>query len=212
MQARRLASLKHLRIATGDHSLPTKKKLNTTNRLALLAAGFIALTQAPLAHTDSAPNLSDQLMAELLHRHTDGMLYQQADNPWPGGTYKLQVFKNGKPRVLSSMGSVEVHVPLRVAIAGTAASDLLKIKMGCTASFTTLGRVEFTPRQAGIVEVLKSTITLPIPAVVADCDGVKLPIDSYLTVAVEQNKQQWQADVDQKVNGWLKKDALPPAK
>lgn len=190
--------------------LPTKTHLNKTRRVAPLAAGIIVLVQVLWAQADTvAPNLSDQLMAEFLHRHTEDMLYQQADNPWPGGTYRLQVFKNGKPRVLSGIGSVEVHVPLRVAINGTAASDLLKIKMGCTASFTTLGRIVFTPREAGVINALKSNITLPIPAVVADCDGVKLPIDAYLTAAVEQNKQQWQEDVDQKVNAWLSKEIQP---
>lgn len=184
------------------------KNPNKIRCFVLLALCFIVLVPGRGAHADtSAPNLSDQLIAELLHRHTNGMLYQQADNPWPGGTYKLQVFKNGKPRVLSATGSVEVNVPLRVEIAGSAASDFLKIKMACTANFTTLGRIEFTPREAGVINVLESSITLPIPPVVADCDGVKLPIETYLTAAVQQNKQQWQKDVDEKVNSWLNKSA-----
>lgn len=159
----------------------------------------------------SSLSLSDRVMAELLDNHTAGKVYQQANNPWPGGSYKLEVFKNGKPKIVSGSGTITLQMPLKIAITGNAASTLLQMKMACSTSFTTVGEIELTARDSDNIDALKSRINLPIPAVVADCDGVKLPVDTYLKAAVAQNQQQWQRDIDQKINAWLNGEATPVA-
>lgn len=153
----------------------------------------------------SAPDLSlsDRLMANLIDTHTDKQLYQQADNPWPGGKYQLDVFKNGKPIVTSGPEVIHIKVPLKIVIAGNAASGLLKFNLVCKTSFTTVGEVEFSPAVEGSLSPLRSQITLPIPAVAADCDGMQLPVDTYLTAFVAQNKRKWEQDIDSKVNAQL---------
>lgn len=171
--------------------------LNISGILISCTAMFVASVSA--AELD----LTDQLLARLLDRHTEPLLYEQANNPWPGGNYKLEVFKNGKPMVTSGVKEVRLKMPLRIAITGDAANSLLKFKLACSASFTTLGEVRLTPQEEGSVAALTSDITLPIPAVVADCDGVQLPIDNYLKALLEQNEKKWEQDLDSKINAWL---------
>lgn len=166
--------------------------------LGLGSAGF-AVSAAPAPETA----LTDQVLAALLDGHTEPQLYEKSNNPWPGGSYSLEVFKGGKPAVTSSAGRIHLKMPLKIVIAGNAASSLLKLKLACNASFATTGEVELTPRVKGAVSPLQSNITLPIPSVMADCDGAQLPIDAYLKAFVEQNKRQWESEIDAQVNAQL---------
>lgn len=163
--------------------------------LSILAVGASAVTPAP--------SLTDQLLGTLLDKHTPTPLYEQANNAWPGGSFTLQIFQHGKPRITSGASSIHLQVPLKVEIAGNAANEFLRIKLNCSTSFTTLGEVELTPTTPDKVNVLKSEITLPIPAAVANCDGVNMPIDSYLTALVKQYKGQWESQIDEEVNARL---------
>lgn len=142
-------------------------------------------------------------MTELLDRHTQGRVYEQANNPWPGGNFKIEVYKDGEPRVTSGLHSIHLQMPLEVRISGDAASSFLQMKLACTSRFTTIGEVELTPRTAGRVEQLSSNITLPIPPAEADCGTMKLPIDAYLKAVVAQSKPKWEQDIDKKLNDWL---------
>ena len=152
--------------------------------------------------------VTDQLLADLLYRHAPKELYKQADNPWPGGDYSLQVFKNGKPVVTSSAGDIHLNMPIQVVITGNAANELLKLKLACNTRFNSTAEVTFTPVKAGVMTAFKSSITLPIPAVIANCDGMQLPIDQYLKTLVAQNKAQWEIKLDQKLNAWLVEENL----
>lgn len=152
----------------------------------------------------SAENLADRLLSTLLHENTEGQLYQQANNPWPGGSYKLQVFKNGKPSMISSANDIQLQMPLRVFIVGDATNSLLKVELACTAEFNTVARLGLTPKKGGGPSLqLQSQVHLPIPMVTADCGGMQLPIQAYLQVFIEQNKPKWEHDIDAKVNGLL---------
>lgn len=180
--------------------------MNTVIKELIASMGLITLSTLSVgAFSASEPSLSDRLLANLLDVHTTEQLYQQADNPWPGGKYRLEVFKNGKPMVTSGPTVIHISVPLKIVIAGNAASDLLKFNMACKTSFNTVGEVVFTPGVKGSLTALRSQITLPIPVVAADCGGMQLPVDAYLKTFVAQNKRKWEQDIDAKVNAQLGK-------
>jgi hypothetical protein len=169
-----------------------------------VASKKIEKTPVPIVPAKTySGDLSEQLMASLLDRHTLAKLYEQANNPWPGGNYQLEVFKNGQPEVRTNAQDILIKMPLRIAIAGDIANALLKFKMACKASFTTLGEVRLQPVKPGRVNALASSVTLPIPQVMADCDGSPVPIDGYLKNLLEQNKRRWELELDAKVNAWL---------
>lgn len=184
---------------TGGTDLNTVRR--RTRRLA--AIGLCSATLSVSAAPASGPALTDELLAALLDRHTESQLYEQANNPWPGGNYKFDVIKGGSPTVTSSAGKVHVKMPLKIVIAGNAENGFLKLKLACKASFTTVGEVEFTPHVEGAILPLKSQIFLPIPPVMADCDGMQLPVEPYLKAFVEQNKRQWESKIDAQVNAQL---------
>lgn len=167
----------------------------------VLALGF-GCTNALAAQP---ANLTDQLMALMLEKHLPAPVYEQGSNPWPGGSYQLQVHKTGRPEVVSSAHNIHVKMPLKVQIAGDMANDLLQLKFKCNTSFDTVGEIVFAPTKPGLVNTLASTVTLPIPPTIADCDGMKFPIDEYLKTLVAQNKKQWELKLDEEIKTWLTK-------
>lgn len=167
------------------------------------ASGLSFVGSAISAAPAVGASLTDHLLATLLDRRTQSQLYRQGNNPWPGGSYTLEVLKNGQPTVISSDDAIHVKMPLKIDIKGDAASTLLKIKLGCSAHFTTVGEVIFSPGAKGSPTDLKSRINMPIPAVVADCDGMQLAITPYLEAFLAQNKQKWEREIDARVNAIL---------
>lgn len=173
--------------------------------VAVASLGFCILPSLVGAATKPS-TVTDQLLALLLEKHLPAPLYEKGSNPWPGGDYSLEVHKLGRPEVTSSATNILVKMPLKVLIAGNAGSELLQLKMACNTSFTTAGEIIFTPEKPGIVSNLESTITLPIPPVMADCGGVKFPIEEYLRTVVAQNKRQWEMKLDAEMAAWLRGD------
>ncbi len=168
-------------------------------------AGVSLLGLLCVANVSAADSLTNQLLSELLEQHTPGIIHQQANNPWPGGNYTLKVLKNGRPTVHSDSGSIHFQMPLKIDISGDASSSFLRVHLACKASFTTLGEVRFAPLKPGDVTVLKSDVRVSVPPVMADCDGVQLPIETYVKALVQQKKPDWEAQIDAEVNAWLAK-------
>lgn len=177
--------------------MPMKRRLATF--AAALTLGFGCLN----AFAAKPATITDQLMALMLEKHLPAPVYEQGNNPWPGGNYQLQVHKTGRPEVVSSATNIHVKMPLKIQIAGDVASDLLQVKFKCNTTFDTVGEIVFAPTKPGAVNTLASTITLPIPPTVADCDGTKFPIEETLKSLVVQNKKQWELKLDEEIQGWL---------
>lgn len=177
------------------------------------ASLFFCLNPLFAGAATKSTTVTDQLLALLLEKNLPAPMYEQASNPWPGGDYSLEVHKMGRPEVTSSATNIHVKIPLKVLIAGKINSDLLQIKMTCDSTFTTVGEILLTPEKSGVVSTLASVITLPIPPVMADCDGVKVPVDQYLQTVVTQNKKQWETKLDTEIRSWLLGDgnAAKPA-
>lgn len=174
-------------------------------RLTLIAAALILGFYNVNALAAPPATVTDQLLALLLEKHLPVPVYEQGSNPWPGGSYQLQVHKTGRPEVVSSANNIYVKMPLKIQIAGDMASDLLQVKFKCNTSFDTVGEIVFAPTKPGLVSTLASTVTLPIPPAMADCDGMKFPIDEYLKTLVTQNKRQWELKLDEEIKTWLAK-------
>jgi hypothetical protein len=174
------------------------KKMSRT--FGLLAAGMVLSTSAFAA---TPQTVTDQLLALLLEKHLPAPLYEQGSNPWPGGAYSLTVHKAGRPDVTSSANNIHVKLPVKVMIAGNAGSEMLQIKLACNSTFTTTGEITFTPEKPGAVNTLKSAITLPVPPVMANCEGMQFPIEEYLRNVITQNKRQWELKLDAEMREWL---------
>jgi hypothetical protein len=149
--------------------------------------------------------VTDQLLALLLEKHLPAPLYEQGSNPWPGGNYKLEVHKAGRPEVVSATDHIHVKLPLQVRMAGDMANNMLQIKLTCSTRFDTVGEIVFAPTKPGDVSSLASAITLPIPPAMADCDGMKFPVDAYIKTLVAQNKRQWELRLDEEIKTWMAK-------
>lgn len=147
--------------------------------------------------------LTDQVLALLLAQHAPAILYEQSNYPWPGGSFRLQVLKNGAPDISSSPLVIAVKLPVKIIIHGVGGNDLLNIHYECHSDFSTIADIVFKPQQLGKANLLRSTIELPIPGVIADCGAIKLPIDEVIRTLVSQQKTQWQKEVDTNVNKWL---------
>lgn len=148
-------------------------------------------------------NLTDRLLSTLIDKNSQGLLYEQGENPWPGGSYTLQVFKDGEPSFASGPNDIRMQMPIRVAIKGDASNKVLNMQLSCAAQFGTVGVVELTPI-AGMNQLqLQSRVDLPVPVVNADCGGMQLPIQSYLQAFIAQNKPKWERDINTKVNAVL---------
>lgn len=163
----------------------------------------IAVILILLGNLANAETLTDQLLAQLLEKHLPAPLYQRANNPWPGGNFRLDIFQRGQPIVRSKDASIHVQLPLRIVIAGDASNDFLGFKVNCHASFQTIGTIDLTPANTSDTILLRSAVAVPIPPVTADCDGLQLPIDSYLKAFVAQNERQWELRIDREINTQL---------
>jgi hypothetical protein len=174
-------------------------------KISAAVAGFFLCLSADAIFAATKPStVTDQLLAVLLEKHLPAPLYEQGKNPWPGGDYSLEVHRVGRPEVTSSATNIVVKMPLKVLIAGNAGSELLQLKMACSTSFTTTGEIIFTPEKPGLVNHLESSLTLPIPPVMANCDGMQFPIEDYLRAVVAQNKRQWEVKLDAEMKEWLR--------
>jgi len=170
-------------------------------RIATISLAFYCLNSIAA----QPATITDQLLALMLEKHLPVPVYEQGSNPWPGGSYQLQVHKTGRSEVVSSASNIYVKMPLKILIAGDMSSDLLQVKFKCNTSFDTVGEIVFAPAKPGVVSTLASSVTLPIPPAIADCDGMKFPIDEYLKTLVAQNKRQWELKLDEEIQSWMKK-------
>lgn len=184
--------------------------VNDKKKLGRWLGLLLAVLALPVLAQKDADRLIDRLIVQLIQTHAPSPLYQQGNNPWPGGSYSLNVFKNGEPAVSSGPSSIELQVPLRIVVAGSASNGLLNLQLDCKASFTTLGNVTLAPRTAGDTLSLKSELNLVIPPVTADCGRVQLPIDSTIKSLIAQKIPEWEARIDAEVNSLLT-SAKPPA-
>lgn len=171
---------------------------------AVVAGTLLFLSAEGITDASKPSTVTDQLLAVLMAKHLPEPLYEQGSNPWPGGNYSLEVHKLGQPEVTSSATHILVKMPLKVLIAGTVGNELLQLKIACSTSFITTGEIIFTPEKPGQVTHLESTITLPIPTVMANCDGMQFPIEEYLRPLVAQNKKQWEVKLDAQMKEWLR--------
>lgn len=177
----------------------------------VIATAFILNSISDSVADEQSPqreNLTDVLLAHAIYDQAPDVLFERADNEWPGGQYTFRVMKNGRPQVVSSVDQVDLSIPVRVTIRGEVANDFLKVRAQCSAAFHTSAQIRLVrdekSREAQRVE---SDITFPVPPVTADCGGANVPVDAVLRALVASQKVQWEARIDAEVDGWLESSA-----
>lgn len=148
--------------------------------------------------------LTDMLLAHAIYANAPDVLFERADNEWPGGRYSLSILKDGRPEVLSSMDQVDTLIPVQVDISGEVASELLQVKARCHSSFQTLVQVQLVRRLVQGEREIQSDVTFPVPPVKADCGGLSIPIDSILSALVATQELQWEKKIDTEINAWAR--------
>ena len=152
-----------------------------------------------------AETVVDTLMKRLIDKHIPAVLHEAVDQPWTDGTFTLRLFKAGSPDVKGDEKNLTLGLPIRAELSGHAKKDLgvAKIDIKCQAKFVTRAQVAVVPTFSLGKTTAKSEIDLPIPPVMAQCDGISIPVDAVLTSLVEASKLQWQADIDKAMNEQL---------
>jgi len=153
-----------------------------------------------------AETAADKLLGRVIDKQVPAMVYESKNQPWPGGTYAIRIFRNGQPSYMSDTRDLSVSLPLRAEMEGNVA--VLSSPLICRANFNSTARVAVTPDFGAAKMRTKSVITLPIPKVMADCGSIQFPVEAFLEQLVLQNKLQWELDIDKAFNQELEKLGL----
>ncbi len=155
---------------------------------------------------EAAGTVTDVLLGKIFDKQIPATVYEQQQQPWLGGSYNIKILRNGQPVFNGGKNTFQLTLPLRAEINGQA--SLLNKPIVCSADFQTTGAVAILPDFSHQLTRVRSTITLPVPPVMADCGSFRFPIEVYLKKLIADNKLQWEAELDKALNAELKKLAL----
>jgi len=177
------------------------RKFGSTCKTLLLLL-LAAVANASLAVADT---VTDKLLARMLDRQIPATVLEAVDQPWTDGRYTIRLFKAGAPTYVSDARQFVLTLPLRAEMIGTVKRDFgaVKLQMTCKANFLTEGQLTVVPAFEAATIRATSTIAMPIPPVMANCDGLMLPFDAVLNGLVAASKPQWEAELNKVLNAQL---------
>lgn len=170
-----------------------------------VAQPLIKQSVAPKA-VRSAPSLQEtaaaKLLAMALSTRIPLVLYEEKEAPWMGGKRSIKMTKAGAPVLNSSRDNMSVTLPVKASLRGNVNTDLmlLKVQADCQADFIAPAKLLFDvdfkqkPLKVGV------SIAVTVPPVMANCEGYQLPVQQLIQAVVEQQKSQWEQNLQKQVN------------
>ena len=147
-----------------------------------------------------------RLLELLLNAHMPKILHQEKNIPWMGGKRSLIITKAGAAKLTSTATVINIQVPLNVVLSGNINTSmvLVQINAACTANFITPAAIalfiNFNKKPLDVVAKVEVTV----PPVMADCQGYQLSVQALISAVIEQQKVQWQKNIQQQITDALK--------
>ncbi len=157
-----------------------------------------------------AQTITDDLILALIDKHLPKVLYTEKNKPWELGNYDLVVHKQGGVNFTSTDEWLNLSLPVQVKITGRINKQILgsQIVMNCSTNIVTDAQLRVYP----IIKKQNSSamvnIQVPVPPSQLDCDGLKVPITPLLKAIVAKEKQQWQKQLEQDIQGLMQQVGL----
>ncbi|WP_252731890.1 hypothetical protein [Paraglaciecola arctica] len=154
----------------------------------------------------NAQSVTDQLIVALVDKHLPQVLHQEKATPWQMGTYNLTVHKASGAKFFSNQQYLSLSVPIKVMMTGQVNKELFgqKILLNCSSVFVTETRLDLAPEINPPESTASVEVSVPIPEVNLNCEGLKLPIKPLLEQLVATKKQQWQQQLEQDIVSMFK--------
>lgn len=146
-----------------------------------------------------------KLLALVLDSYIPKVLFQEKNQPWLGGTRSMTITKAGAAVLTSDARNIVVSFPLKANLIGDINTNivLMQIKAHCLAQFTAPAKivlaVDFNKKPIAV----KTQINVTVPPVMADCDGYKLAVENIIQAVIEQQKPQWEKDIQTQISDGL---------
>lgn len=162
---------------------------------------------APHSAADAASHLATtRLLGLMLNAHIPKILHQEKNIPWMGGKRSLSITKAGTAVLKSTARIIKIQVPLHVALSGNINTDLvvMQVQATCSAAFNAPAVIDLVIDFSQSPLQVKAKVDVDVPPVMADCEGYKLSVQELIRVVIEQQKIQWQKNIQQQINDALK--------
>lgn len=174
-------------------------------RVGCLVVGVISSSAFAVPTQATGELASSRLLAAMLEAALPGTLYQEQGVQWLGGHRQITLTKAGPISVSSTAQTITVQFPVRVKFSGNINTQIfmLPVKAACHAQFTAPSAVTFELNRAQKIRVANVAVTLTVPPVMAHCEGYQIPIAALLSAVIQQQKPQWQQDIQQRINQHL---------
>lgn len=146
-----------------------------------------------------------RLLGLVLDTYIPATLHEEKDIAWMGGKRSLKITKAGAAVLNSNASVITVNFPLKAVLSGNVNTNLVlvQIKAACKASFTAPAAInlaiDFNKKPLAVTAL----VDVDVPPVMADCDGYKLSVEELIRAVIEQQKMQWQQDIQQQITDGL---------
>lgn len=179
------------------------KKMKTIGLiLAFLACGY--------SHLSRAKSITDELIVALVDKNLPQTLYKETHTPWELGFYDLTVKKRGVAAFSSTPKYLSLTLPIEVVIKGQVNKSFLgsKIIMNCSSTVLTETRLDVEPIIKAQQSHAKVEISVPVPPAQLHCEGFNVNITPLLQAIVAKEKQKWQLQLEQDIQGIFRQVGL----
>ncbi len=166
---------------------------------------LVAGVKAVRAHNALADTAAARLLGLVLDTYIPNTLYEEKSIAWMGGKRSLSITKAGAAVLSSTASVIKVQFPLKAQLYGNVNTNLVlvQIKASCEASFTAPAAIDLTIDFNKKPLQVIAHINVDVPPVMADCDGYKLSVEELIRAVIEQQKTQWQQDIQQQITDGL---------
>lgn len=162
------------------------------------------------SHFSGAKSVTDELIVALVDKNLPKILYTEKHTPWKLGFYDLTVKKRGVAAFSSTPQYLSLTLPIEVVIKGQVNRSFLgsQIIMNCSSTVLTETRLDVEPIIKAQQSHAKVEISVPVPPSQLNCEGFKVSITPLLQAIVAKEKQKWQGQLEQDIQGIFKKLGL----
>jgi hypothetical protein len=173
------------------------------------SAGFILLfvvcmsAALALPDTKNGRDITEILLERAFNKQLPPTLITASDIDLQSGKFDIVVTRQGQAVLNSSATKLLLALPINVHLVGKMRQTIgpLDVDLKCDAQFDTEAGILLMPRLQQNVIRSDSKVTIPVPPVNANCDGLVLPVAPLLQAIIDEQSKA----LEMRINEMLEK-------
>lgn len=177
-------------------------------RNAFVGLSSIAIFTFLLPSTSIANNRSmlEVMVERLVNKQMPKVLLTANDVQWNAGTMNIVITKTGSANLKEAAKKLFVKLPIEVQLQGRMKQAVgpLEIDMNCKVHFQSIADIQLMPQFGAKGKLVsQSKVSIPVPPVDADCEGISLPAAATLQLLIDQNTPNFEKEINKMVEKHL---------